>query len=121
MHITVVLAVGLDSWRLTSQDSDLRSAGYVILSASTILDAIKQFKIGDFDLVLLGRSISAEDKERLTGLIRASGSRTPLACIPGDCISFADGAPEDDASALMAVMEKGLAKTPRVRPVPEIL
>jgi len=54
VHITVVLAVGLDSWRLTSQGSDLRSAGYVVISASSIRDAIEQFKVGDFDLVLLG-------------------------------------------------------------------
>ena len=124
MHITVVLAVGLDSWRLTSQGSDLRSAGYVVISASSIRDAIEQFKVGDFDLVLLCHSISAEQKERLTSIIRASGSRTPVVCIPNssdDCDSLAYGTIECDASALLTGMEDILAMTPRPLAVPAIL
>ena len=124
MHITVILAVGLDSWQLTSRGSDLGSAGYVVISASSIRDAIEQFKVGDFDLVLLDHSISAEHKERLTSLIRASGSRTPVVCIPnspGDCNSLLDGTLQDDASALLTGMEEILAKTPRARAVPAIL
>lgn len=124
MHITVVLAVGLDSWRLTSQGSDLRSAGYVVISAGSIRDAIEQFKVGDFDLVLLGSSISAEHKERLTSLIRTAGSRTPVVCIPnssGDRNWFADGTLQDDASALLTGMEELLAKTPRAEAVPATL
>jgi hypothetical protein len=102
MHSTVVLAVGFDSWRLTSQSSELRSAGYVVIQADSIRDAIKQFEVGDFDLVLLGRSISAEDKERLTSLIRVAGSRTPVVCIPnsyGDCNSFAEGIMQSSLSS----------------------
>lgn len=117
MHITVVLAVGLDSWRLMPHGSDLWPAGCVVVSATSIRDAFKQFKAGDFDLVLLGRSISAEHKERFTSLIRAVGSRTPVFSIPnssGDCNSFADGNLEDDASALLVGMGEFLAKTPGV-------
>jgi DNA-binding NtrC family response regulator len=124
MHITVVLAVGLDSWRLTSQDSDLRSAGYVVISASSIRDAIEQFKVGDFDLVLLGRSISAEHKERLTSLIRTAGSRTPVVCFPnpsGDCNWFAEETLQGDAGALVTGMEEILAKAPKARAVPAVL
>ena len=124
MHITVVLAVGLDSWRLTSQGSDLRSAGYVVISASSIRDAIEQFKVGDFDLVLLGPSISGEHKERLSSLIRTSGSRTPVVWIPNasdDCDSLADGTLQGDASALLTGMEDILALTPRPLAVPAIL
>ena len=124
MHITVVLAVGLDSWRLTSQGSDWRSAGYVVISAGSIRDAIEQFKVGDFDLVLLGRSISTEHKERLTSLIRTAGSHTPVVCIPnssGGSNSFGDGTLQDDASALLTGIEEILAKTPGARAVREIL
>jgi CheY-like chemotaxis protein len=124
LHIVVVLAVGLDSWRLTSQGSELKSAGYVVISADSVRDAIKQFKVGDFDLVLLGSFISAEHKERLTSLIRASGSRTPVVCIPnssGDCNSFVDGPLQDDASALMTGVEEVLAKTRRAPAMPAIL
>ena len=73
---------------------------------------MEQFKVGDFDLVLLGSSIPAEHKERLTGLVRTSGSRTPVVCIPnsGCCNSSADGTLQDDASALLTGMEEILAK-----------
>jgi hypothetical protein len=113
MHITVVLAVGFDSWRLTSQGSDLRSAGYVFISASSIRDAIEQFKVGDFDLVVLGHSISAEHRERLTSLIRAAGSRTPVVCIPnssGDCNSFTDGTLQDHAKRTPDGHERDLSE-----------
>lgn len=113
MPITVVLAVGLDAWQLTAQNSALRSAGYVVTSAVSCRDAIEHFRAGDFDLVLLGHSISMEDKERLTFLIRASGSRTPVVCIaesPGDCNRFADATLEGDASALIKGMRAALAK-----------
>ena len=124
MHIVVVLAVGLDSWRLTSESSDLRSAGYVVISADSIGHAMEQFRVGDFDLVLLGRSISAEHKERLANLIRACGSRTPVVCVPntaGDCNSLADGNLKGDESALLTIMEGALAKTPKVQEAPAFL
>jgi len=62
MSLTVVLAVGLDSWLLATRSISWRSAGYFVVSAGTIREAIEQFKAGDFDLVLLGDSISRENK-----------------------------------------------------------
>jgi len=124
MQVVVALAVGLDSWRLTSQDSDLISAGYVVISANSTQDAIEQFKIGDFDLVLLDSSISAENRERLTSLIRASGSLTPVVCMPnfsGDCNSFVDGSLSGNESALLTIMEWALAKPPRLQETPAFL
>lgn len=93
MPLTVVLAVGLDSSLLASQSPVWQSAGYFVTSAGSIRDAIDHFRHGDFDLVLLGNSIPAVSRERLTFLIRASGSRAPVVCITNscsDCDSFAD-------------------------------
>jgi len=81
MPLTVVLAVGLDPSLPTAQNAVWKSAGYIVISVGTIKEAIDHFKAGDFDLVLLGNSISLENKERLTFLIRSSGSRTPVVCI----------------------------------------
>ena len=64
MPLTVVLAVGLDTANLESQISDWRSAGLRITPAWSVRDAIVLFKDGDFDLVLLGRSIPADSRER---------------------------------------------------------
>jgi len=117
MSITVVLAVGLDSWQLMAQNSVWRSAGYIVISAFTIREAIEHFRAGDFDLVLLGRSISTEDKERLTFQIRTFGSQTPVVCIANssaDCNSFATATLNDDSSALLRSMEEVLARESKV-------
>jgi hypothetical protein len=123
MPLTVVLAVGLDSWLLASHCAVWRSAGYVVLSASNIREAIDHFKAGDFDMVLLGDSISVENKERLTFLIRASGSRTPVACVgnsSGDVDCFADAMLKNESSALLRGMGELLAekaKSPSARTI----
>ena len=81
MPITVVLAIGLDSVLLEAQRAALRSAGYFVSWAGSLFGAMEQFREGDFDLVLLGQSIPAESRERLTMMIRALGSRVPVACV----------------------------------------
>jgi DNA-binding response OmpR family regulator len=113
MSLTVILAVGLDSWKLTAQSSVLRAAGYVVVSAHSIRDAIDHFKAGDFDLVLLDHSISIENKESLTFVIRASGSQTPVVSVAhssGDCLSVVDATLKDDTVAMLTGMRGLLAK-----------
>jgi len=100
MSLTVVLAVGLDSWLLTAHSKVWRSEGFIVVSAASIREAIGQFRAGDFDLVLLGDSISKENRERLIFLIRDSGSRTPVVCVanaPGDFDLFADVMRKNDS------------------------
>jgi hypothetical protein len=113
MSITVVLGVGLDSWLLASRDAMWRSAGFVVEPAGSIREAIDHFQAGDFDLVLLGHSISSESKERLTFLIRASGSQTPvisIASLAGDGDWFADGPFDGNSSELPTGMAELLAE-----------
>jgi DNA-binding NtrC family response regulator len=113
MSLNVVLAVGLDSWLLSLQASVLRSAGYIVVSAVSIKDAIDYFKAGDFDLVLLGRSISSEHKKNLTFQIRQAGSRTPVVCLaghPGERAPFADAMLDDEPNALLTGMRGLLEK-----------
>ena len=74
MRITVVLAVGMDSWQLTAERSMWNTAGYFFVPATSIRDAMNDFKAGDFDLVLLGHLLSAEDKERLTRSIQPAAA-----------------------------------------------
>jgi hypothetical protein len=65
--------------------------GFTVTSVNSIQEAIYQFRYGDFDLVILGDDLSAEKKERLMFLLRASGSKVPVvspedgfgACGPG--------------------------------------
>ncbi len=107
MATVVVLAVCLDPLLPGNQAPEWRSAGYFFIPASSIHEAINHFKAGDFDLVLLGHEIPAESRERLTFLIRATGSRVPVACIAGSPShhnSFADATFEQGTSELLTGM-----------------
>lgn len=104
MPLTVVLAVGLDSSLLASQSLVWQSAGSFVASAGSIRDAIVPFREGGFELVLLGDSIPADSRERLTFLIRASGSRIPVVCITDSCSacnSFVDATIRSESVNLM--------------------
>jgi len=119
MRITVVLAVGMDSWQLAAERPKWNSAGYFFVPATSIRDAMVQFKAGDFDLVLLGHFLSAEDKERLTYSIRASGSSTQVISISGShstCDSFADAILRSDSSDLPPNIRELLDGMTRVPP-----
>jgi DNA-binding response OmpR family regulator len=113
MAVTVVLAVGLDPWMLMTQESVWRSEGYIVIHTHSIRDAIDHFKAGDFDLVLLGHSIPVESKERLTYLIRASGSTTPVVSISNSgevCDTFADATLRNDPRELLTGIKELLAR-----------
>jgi hypothetical protein len=80
--------------------------------------AIDHFQGGDFDLVLLGQSIPAEARERLTFLIRAKGAHVPVACIAsswGHHDSFADATFEQDSTDLLTGMWELLRSKARIR------
>lgn len=93
MGITVVLAVGWDPWLLAAQNSAWRAAGYIAVSASSIVEAFQHFKGGDFDLVLLGSAISRQERQILTRQIRETGAKAPVidaAVLPDDFKSLKD-------------------------------
>jgi hypothetical protein len=93
MPFTVVLAVGLDSSLVAGQRLAWQSSGQFDTPVKSIKEAIVHLREGDFDLVLLGHSISPDSRERFTPLIRESGSCTPVVSItdsPKGCDSFAD-------------------------------
>ena len=124
MPLTVVLAVGLDSWLLAAHIRDWRSAGYFVVSAYSVGEAINLFNDGDFDLVVLGDSVSIENRQRLTSMIRASGSQTPMACI-GDSSaahkSLSDARLKNASSTLVAGLRELLAQKAMTAVAPAIL
>lgn len=119
MPQTVILAVGLDSSILANHGSAWQSAGYFVTPIGSISEAIAHFRNGDFDLVLLGRSIPVESRERLAFLIRASGSQVPVVCVAdssddSDCFADATIGSEpikllDDIGEIMAKRAKTLS------------
>lgn len=87
MSLALVLNVGHDPVLLNTRASVLRAAGYLVESASTLQQTIRQFRSGDFDVVVLCHSVDLEERTRLISLIRASGSLIPVISVA----AFADG------------------------------
>lgn len=113
MALIAVLAVGVKPSILASQGAPWQLAGYHITSAGSIREAIVQFRDGDFDLILLDHSIPIESRERLTFLIRTSGSQTPVVCLtdsPCDDDSFADATLRTGRADFLEVIGELLAK-----------
>ena len=117
MHLNVVLAVGLEPLLLGTQSAEWNSAGYLVQSAGSIREAINHFKVGDFDLVLLGNSISPENREKLTFLIRASGAQTPVVLMESrsaDFDSLADATLKNDSSEILTGLGELLGKADKL-------
>ena len=113
MAETLILSVDLDPMSLNTRETVLRSEGYIVVSAASIKEAFHQFHEGDFDLMILGETIPIKDRERLTCLIRASGSRIPIASIsstPWDKSVFPDASLLENPAEIVAGIRRLLAK-----------
>jgi hypothetical protein len=120
MPITVALAIGFDPWLLESQRTAWRSAGCFVTGTGSVGEAMDQLKSCDFDLVLLGHSVSLKNREGMTSLVRASGSLIPVVCItdpPGNADGSASSTLENEPEALLQRI-LGLFATPK-RPASE--
>jgi CheY-like chemotaxis protein len=112
----IVLAIGFDSSLMMIRNLVLRSAGHAVVEASSLNEAVDQFQSGDFDLVLLCHSVPATERERLTRLIRASGSSTPIVSVAGslgECDAFANATLEDGPNKFDAGIRDALVRAAR--------
>jgi CheY-like chemotaxis protein len=119
MPLTIVLCVGFDLSLLRARGLVLESAGYLVESVSTFKGAADRFQSGDFDLVLLCHSVPRKDRDRLTSLIRSSGSRTPIVSIAGnlgECDAFATATLEDGPNNFLAGIKDVLVKAEKTIP-----
>jgi CheY-like chemotaxis protein len=113
MPLMLVLAVGVESSLPASQRSAWQSAGCHVTCAGTIREAIAQIRDGDFDVILLDDSLPLESRERLTFLIRASGSQVPVGCITDSSASHhsvANATTRNEPHHLLHAIEELLAK-----------
>ena len=105
MPHTLVLAVGRDPVLLETRSQVLQAAGYTVIPERSLKKALAMFREGDFDLVLLCHSIPAQERERLTRLLREHSSRTPIvsvSCFLSALDSFADATIGNDPKELLA-------------------
>ena len=124
MSSAMILSVGLNEAFLSSRASLLVSAGYIVVSALSVKEAIGLFQVGGFDLIVLCHSIPDKDRERLTCLIRASGSFIPVISVaesPEKHDTFPDATlRESDPAKLLAGIKKVLVKTSKRPPTQEV-
>ncbi len=78
MPHTLVLAVGRIQCCWKPGARCFRPQVYTVIPERSLKKAVARFREGDFDLVLLCHSIPAQDRERLTRLLREHTSRTPI-------------------------------------------
>jgi len=113
MALTLILSIGLDAELLTTRNLVLQSAGYTVIPAFSIKEAVDRFLGGDFDLVLLCQSIPTKEIDRLTGWIRSSGSRIPVVSVSGilcQADAFGDAIFVSDPNILLAAIREALKK-----------
>lgn len=109
----LVLSIGVDVPLLNARNFVLQSAGYSVVPARSLKEAVDHFRSGDFDLVLLCHSIPAKEKEHLTCWIRASGSRIPVVSVSGifgQEDAFANATVVSDPKALLLGIREALVK-----------
>ena len=114
MSLTLVLAIGLDSLSLGIRHSLLQSAGYMVVSAFSLRDAANQFLNGDFDLVLLDKSLPTKDRDRMASFIRVSGSRTPVVAVGSENRlndTFVDATFDESPDTLLSGIRSVLVRT----------
>lgn len=120
MALTLVLSIGLDVELLSTRNLVLQSAGYLVVPAYSLKEAVDRFQDGDFDLVLLCQSIPTKEKDRLTRWIRASGSRVPVLSVSASP-RLRDGHKDEtfgsDPNSLLEEIREALigAETPATR------
>jgi hypothetical protein len=116
----VLLCIGLAPSLLKAQRAVWRSAGCIVTSAASISKAIVNIATGDFDLVLLGERLPIADRERLTFLIRSTGSSVPIVCIADTC-GFIDcsknSTPQNHSEAVLEGVTEVLAGNATTHPV----
>jgi DNA-binding response OmpR family regulator len=113
MPLTVVLNVGKDFRLLEVRSLILRAAGYVVKTAVCSREAVEQFQAGDFDIVILCHSLTAEDIACLTRSIGNSSPRVPIITITdvtGRCGYSLDAELDRDVSDLLRGLGELLAK-----------
>jgi len=119
MPHTLVLAVGRDPVLLETRSQVLQAAGYTVIPERSLKKAVTKFRDGDFDLVLLCHSIPAQDRERLTRLLREYTSRTPIVSVSSSVSaldSFADATIGNDPRELLAGLQELLVKKTQALP-----
>jgi len=120
MSHAVVLSIGHDSLPMRTRSEILQSAGYKVIPAYSLKEAIAQFLQGDFDVIILYHTLTEQQRERITNLIREHTSLTPILSISANfrhTDTFSDRTIDSDpvhlVTGLYELLRKGEANLRR--------
>ena len=116
MSLVLILAVGQDPTVLSTRCSILRSAGYLVRASSSVAEAVDLCEDLDLDLVLLCHSIPVQDRDRLTRVIRSTGSRIPIYTVASAASGFDAGGADGIFSCQPEVLIRELDAVLRTAP-----
>jgi DNA-binding response OmpR family regulator len=115
----VALAVGRDPLLLQTRSQVLRSAGYTVVTALSLDQSLKEFRGGDFDLVILCHSIPQPERELFTNAVHSHSPKTPVIVISATLSSmdrFADAMVENEPAVLLQEIPRVLHRAPESYP-----
>ena len=81
MHVCRILSVGDDPILMPVRSMLLRHAGYEVVEAYSLGEALKCIKAGDFDLLLLCHSVEQDEQQSLIEATRLSSPPVPFLCL----------------------------------------
>ena len=113
-HI-VALAVGLDPVLLETRSQVLRNAGYTVVSALSVEQALQSFASRDFDIVIVCHSIPVRDREWLTYAVHGHSPKTPVIVVTDRVCAmdtFAAAMIENEPEILLQEIPRILHKAP---------
>jgi CheY-like chemotaxis protein len=108
-----LLTIGSDVFLQETRRLVLQSAGFDVVSAFSVPDAVRCFAADSFDLVLLCHTIPEKDRRRFTCLIRASGSSTPVVALAQHAVApdgFMDGSIASEPDLMLAGIREILSR-----------
>lgn len=113
MHVCRILSVGYDPILMPVRSMLLHQAGYEVVEAHSIGEALKRIKAGNFDLLLICHSVEHDEQDTLIEAIRLSSPAVPMLCLTttpdysdaGQCSAACSTAPEFLADVSNAVRD----------------
>src|SRR5438876_3498496 len=78
MAVYLVLSVSRDAALAETRRQIMKELGCIVETVSTPVEAMRAFRDGDFDLVLLCQTITQEEKRKLVARMKAEKPGTPV-------------------------------------------
>jgi hypothetical protein len=76
-----ILSLGYDDVLMTVRTILLRQAGYDVFEIWSVDEAIKQIRLGRYDLVVMCHTVPADQRDTLIAAIHSLALNTPFLCL----------------------------------------